>query len=184
MKAKRLFFLVMAICLTNGVQAQFYDGPDDIYYYVEEYNLADEYIWNGSINFSGYYTGKTLKTFPKEGRATVYIFNFDGTKAALLGSRYVEEVKENLAKKTSYYEDKIETTEYRYNYVSSSASVVTYIYKDESTTLYNFSKDRNTLTIEYRHKDGSHTEYTILKRVSKSYFRIGRSRTPSGTMYE
>ena len=35
MKAKRLLFLVMAICLASGVKAQFYDSADDIYYYLE-----------------------------------------------------------------------------------------------------------------------------------------------------
>ena len=85
MKAIRLLFLIMAICLTSGVRAQFYDGPDDIYYYVAEYHEHDEYK---STSFSaGYYTGRTLRDrYEDENKAKVLIFNFDGTKAASLVS--------------------------------------------------------------------------------------------------
>lgn len=65
MKTKRLLFLVMAICLASGVRAQFYDGPDDIYYYVEEFNEYEDYYWE--TNMFGqpvrpHYTGKIKTT--------------------------------------------------------------------------------------------------------------------------
>lgn len=65
MKAKRLLLLVMAICLASGVKAQFYDEPDDIYYYVS----CDG---NGQVDDDGY----------------VLIFNFDGNKACELAGLF------------------------------------------------------------------------------------------------
>ena len=44
MKAKRLLFLVMAICLASGVKAQFYDGHSDIYFYI---TAKDDFNQNG-----------------------------------------------------------------------------------------------------------------------------------------
>ena len=182
MKSRRLLFLVMAICLASGVRAQFYDGPDDIYYYVEEYYEHDEYK---SISFtSGYYTGRTLRDKPEENKAHVMIFNFDGTKAALLcyTSDYVSDVKSALKKNPSYYEDKIETTEYWVKYVSSSSSGTKYTLGTLNTCI--FSSDRNTLKHVLEFSDGSHPTTMVYKRVDKSFFKVGRSRTPSGTLYD
>ena len=62
----------MAICLTSGVKAQFYDCPDDIYYYVS----CDK---DGQVKENG----------------SVYIFNFDGRKACYWSSS-VSSVKRSL----------------------------------------------------------------------------------------
>ena len=180
MDLKRLFFIIMVICFASGIKAQFYDGPDDIYYYVEEYYEHDEYK-STSFN-SGYYTGRTLRDKPENNQAMVMIFNFDGNKAACLGDGRVSIIKSNIAKNPSYYEDKIETTEYKYKYVSTSTSGVTYKLLDDMK--YIFSKDRNTLKVVYIFSDGSHPTTTVYKRVNKSDFKVGRSRTPSGTIYE
>ncbi len=183
MKAKRLLFLVMAICLASGVKAQFYDGPDDIYYYVEVYHEKDEYV-STSLT-SGYYTGRKIKEIPEERKAKVYIFNFDGLKAARLSSNftydYVEDIKSNLKSSPSYYEDKIETTEYDVKFVSSSSSGTKY---EKGWNTYTFSNDRNTLRVVQTPTEGSHPCSWDFKRVDKSYFKVGRSRTPSGKMYE
>lgn len=188
MKAKRLLFLVMAICLTSGVKAQFYDSPDDIYYYVEEYYEHDEYKWSGSIFDKGYYTGRTLKEKPEENEEHVLIFNFDGTKAANLigpdvGYR-VSEIKSNYMKSSTFYEDKIESTEYNVMFVSSSSSETVYKYKTKyMNCTYTFSTDRNTLKM-VRTSTDSHPHIWVYKRVNKSFFRVGRSRTPSRSLYE
>lgn len=176
MKAKRLLFLVMAICLTSGVKAQFYDSADDIYYYVE----CDK---NGQIKENG----------------QVYIFNFDGRKACYWNES-VGSVKYSLKSNPSYYEEKVETTEYILKYNSSN----TYR-KDDGGSEYRdfyFSYSRSELTITkhynktiiptnqygmmmlgmaYKEWTDEKTKY---KKVEKSFFKIGRSRTPSSTMYE
>lgn len=185
MKAKRLLFLVMAICLASGAKAQFYDSADDICYYVCEYSEVDEYIWSGSIFDKGYYTGKTVQHKHEGNDAKVLIFNFDGTKAALLCSNNatsVSEVKSNIGKAASYYEDKVETTEYTLRYEPSSTLGVTY--KKNDTERFIFSSDKNSLRELWTYTDGSHPRSWVYKRVDKSYFKIGRYRTPSGTIYE
>ena len=189
MKAKRLLFLVMAICLASGVKAQFYDGPDDIYYYVEEYLRHDEY--KSTSLTSGYYTGHQIKEYPKEERkARIIVFNFDGAKAAVLNyynSDLVENVISTLRNNPSYYEDKVENTEYDLKYESKSALEIVYKRKGES---FMFSKDRSSLKRMYTWEgkdcsDGKpHTFVWTYKRVDKSYFKVGRSRKPSGTMYD
>ena len=185
MKSKRLLFLIMAICLASGVKAQFYDSADDIYYYVCEYDEKDEYIWSGSIFDKGYYTGKKIQLKHEGNDAKVLIFNFDGTKAALLCSNnatVVREVKSNIGKTPSYYEDKVETTDYTLRYEPSSTSGVTYKKNDSESFI--FSSDRNTLRELWTFTDGSHPCSWVYKRVDKSYFKVGRSRNPRGTMYE
>lgn len=184
MKAKRLLFLVMAICLASGVKAQFYDSADDIYFYVKEYQERDEYV---STSFtSGYYTGRRLKTKPEENKAHVLVFNFDGTKAAHLGRGWagttVSDVKSVLSGNPLYYEDLTENTEYYVKYDSSSSNEV--IYKDGygSNDTYIFSKDRNTLKLVQ--SIDNHSILTVYKRVDKSYFKIGRSRTPNSSLHE
>lgn len=184
MKAKRFLLFVMAICLASGVKAQFYDSADDIYYYVicnDEEKIVE--------------TGYTL------------IFNFDGKKAANLApsklsgwhGQYVNDVKSNLRNNASFYEERVEVSDYDIIFVSSSSSNTTYKMRDEyhDATMYTdsytyiqkfvFSSDRDKLyyVIESNHSNGKTTtnKYTY-KRVDKSFFRVGRSRTPSGTMHE
>ena len=189
MKAKRLFFFVMAICLANGVKAQFYDSADDILYYVEEYKESDEY--KSTSLTSGYYTGRRLREIPKEkSKAHVMVLNFDGFKAALLNyynSDVVEKIKYTLSNNPSYYDEKVEIAEYNLQYESKTTSDVIYKRKGES---FKFSADRSFLKWVYTWEgkdcsDGKpHTFVTTYKRVDKSYFKVGRSRTPSGTMYD
>ena len=182
MKTKRLLFLVMAICLASGVKAQFYDSADDIFYYLEDYYEEEDWYWTyypGGFPKSPQYTGKINKK--KTENPSVLVFNFDGLKAAELtgnseGSS-VSTVKSNISKNTSWYEDKVETTDYKMKYNSSSSGVA---YKDGSIT-YVFSRDRSTVK---RIPSGEHPTIRVYKRVEKSYFKVGRSRTPSGTMYE
>ena len=69
--------LGLAICLAGGVIAQFYDGPNDIYYYLLE-----------SEN------GKTVS----KSNQRVYIFNFDGRKAAMLNLTPIDRHKELKSK--------------------------------------------------------------------------------------
>lgn len=170
MKAKRLLFLVMAICFASGVKAQFYDSADDIYFYVE--------CKNGEL------------------KDNTMIFNFDGSKACCW-SESVFTVKYNLKSNPSYYEDKVETTEYNLKYTSGN-TYQTKSNSNEGYTNYIFSYDRSTLNYhshwwcilgmsqfppfnaygEYR--DDKRT----FKKVDKSFFKVGRSRTPSKIIYE
>lgn len=184
MKAKRLLFLVMAICFASGAKAQFYDSADDIYYYLLE-----------SKN------GKTVSIKDQ----IVYIFNFDGRKAARLGTDSPQYVQERLQENPDYYAEKVETTKYDLEYSSSSYGTC---YKQEYTSrtwdsfagitwvhnynnTYEFSSSRSTLTLNKIVKGhmANGTPYTdndilVFKRVNKSFFKVGRSRTPSGTLYE
>ena len=184
MKRLRFFLFVMVICLASGVKAQFYDGPDDIYYYVETYHEKYEYVMTSFT--TGHYTDRKIKERPEGDKAKVEIFNFDGPKAASLTSSVVftdvSDVKSTLKNNPSYYEEKIETTEYDIKYVSSSSSGTKY---ERGYITYTFSNDRSTMrrVRNFGEKD-SRDEIWDYKRVDKSYFRIGRSRTPSGTLYE
>lgn len=187
MKAKRLLFLVVAICLASGVKAQFYDGPDDVYYYVE--------LKNGEIVENG----------------KVLIFNFDGSKGALLSHQggqsidKIKDVKNNIKQSPNFYEDKIETTEYHltcsreniyklnnnYSWVQTKVGPfgsvpMTIHFKDIWT--FTFSGSRDICYFKWEQNPDSFLESsnwtTTFKKVDKSYFKVGRSRTPSGTMYE
>ena len=191
MKAKRLLLLVMAICLASGVKAQFYDEPDDIYYYVS----CDG---NGQVDDDGY----------------VLIFNFDGNKACELAGLFevdpytsrtypdVTDVKRALQKNQSYYDEKIENTEYRLKYDSGTTykghhhidyvnPMGNNVWCEESYT-FEFLDNRNKLIQRETRSFGQGFSYTskgtpdrtIFKKVSKSFFKVGRSRTPSGTMHE
>ena len=73
MKGFRFLLLAMAICLASGVKAQFYDGPDDIYYYV----ACDDYMK------------------PKENGYAI-VLNFDGNKACDLGGFLRWEIEQPL----------------------------------------------------------------------------------------
>lgn len=169
--------LGMAICLASGVKAQFYDSADDIYYYVE----CDK---NGEIKEDGH----------------VYIFNFDGQKACFWHELYVNDVKNHFKYDgSSYYEEKVETTEYLLKYTSGNTYKWNNIpyYKKEAYREFYFSYDRKTMIYtDHREKPilnqfGLPTGFsewvddkTNFKKVEKSFFKVGRSRTPSGTMHE
>jgi len=175
MKKRRLLFIVMAICLASGVKAQFNDSADDIYYYVE----CDK---DGQIKDNG----------------QVYIFNFDGHKACYW-NYVVSSVKGYLQSNPSYFEEKVETTEYDLKYTSGN----TYRKKDGGDAFrdFKFSYSRSSMT-ETRHWEKTEVPYwnglpaygmaykkwvddiTNYKKVEKSFFKIGRSRTPNNTMYE
>lgn len=188
MKGLRFLLLGMAIWLASGMKAQFYDSADDIYYYVEEYYEYEESATRMGPFFSieTYKTGKTIRNKPEGENAWVLIFNFDGLKAALLSSgHYIPTIKSHLKASSSYYEDKVETTDYNWKYVSSSYAGTVYE-RPNSKETYTFSSDRNTLIESGYSPIGfesfKHTRQ--YKRVDKSFFKVGRSRTPSGTMHE
>lgn len=191
MKAKRLLLLVMAICLASGVEAQFYDSADDIYYYVE-CNDNGQALENGDV----------------------VIFNFDGNKACDLSGflqllweneelnimRHgceVDDVKTRMRKNMMYYEDMVENEEYKLRHVSGNK------YRGTTNTLswtgpmgnncwqrethiFDFSYDRESMTdnIERTSHMGTISAAKKFVKVDKSFFKVGRSRTPSGTMHE
>lgn len=170
MKAKRLLFLVMAICLASGVKAQFYDSADDIYYYVED-------VTKKTIVTRDNGTTYTLAA-PNDPGA--WIFNFDGRNACGFGYGGVSMVKGYLKENPNYFEEKIETEEY--DVVFSEATATEIIYKSGIST-FKFSKDRKTLVIKSHYSWGEiWTSY--YNKVDKSYFKVGRSRTPSNTLHE
>lgn len=143
-------------------------------------------------------TGKVriLDETTKSDRA-VRIFNFDGQKAAELGHSSLSIVKSNMQRSSSFYEEKVETTEYDLNYsskifrnhipnwltpyVPSNGTV----YENSKGPLY-FSSDRESLFVFCTFNVNSETHEYLLeyKRMDKSFFRVGRSRTPSGTLHE
>ena len=179
MKAKRLLFLVIAICLASGVRAQFYDGPDDIYFYVT--------YKNGEIDKTGW----------------AFVFNFDGKRACCWPGS-IGYIQEKLKNNPNYFEEGIETKEYKLKYISNNTyegNLYGAIY-DPSKYNYDrfiFSYDRQKLTyITHRKRpvmnnfgmptgfDKWVDEEYELKRVSRDVLKpnIGRSRKPSGTIYE
>lgn len=189
MKGFRLLLLVLAICLASGVKAQFYDGPDDIYYYVRTYTESEETALE-FVPFVGPQrkkTGKIIKHDVSEGDADVLIFNFDGKKAVeltnLIGAR-IHDVKQNISKNPNFYEEKVETTDYDWNYVSSSSKGIVYMPSSSSLRrgYFSFSKDRSILVNETSWAGASTWAY--YKRVDKSFFKVGRSRTPSNSLHE
>lgn len=191
MKANRLLFLVMAICIASGVKAQFYDGPDDIFYYIEEYHEYEESYWTYGVfgnPIRPNYTGHIITEKPERDKAKVLIFNFDGSTAAELtgfnGTESFGEAKSRIRNNPSYYEDKIETTEYKMTYFSSSSSGTIYKYQRNSTSptyTFEFSKDREILKF---FSSEEHAYIWHYKRVPKDFFKVGRSKTPSGRLYE
>ena len=188
MKTKRFLFLVMAICLASGVKAQYYDSADDIYYYVE------------------YEDG--------EYKSNVKVFNFDGRKACVWNSsvsslkstfkdnpNYYEDKVETTEYELRYRssntymegEDDDEKSHKKYTF-SSDRNTLTLInhvgqqiFHPAPVTPGGYGVNGIPLppiigmpyfTTEW------HDEKTIYKKVDKSYFKVGRSRTPSSTMYE
>lgn len=180
MKGLRFMLLGLAICLASGVKAQFYDSADDIYYYLMYEREYDMPYLDTMHGFPQWKTNHKKETYNESEEAVcgrVIIFNFDGNKAAILANNYnISSVKSYLQQSSSYFEDKVETTEYKLKYSSSSSGTV---YKEGNNT-YTFSYDRNTL-VSY---NPSNTNKCYYKRVEKSFFKIGRSRTPNGTLHE
>lgn len=169
MKAKRSLFLVMAICLASGVKAQFYDGPNDIYFYI---TAKDEFNQNGPNEITDYYQNPVVE-----------VFNFDGLKA-VNWTGTVSSVKERLLENPNYFEDQEENVEYKLQYVASSGSGTNYkYYSYGSWTTLHFSADRKVLYTRWPWNQGDSSRYV---RVDKRYFKpnLGRSRTPKGTLYE
>ena len=190
MKAKRLLFLVMAICLASGVKAQFYDNADEIFYYVE-------------------YKDGDFITTPK---ADVFIFNFDGRKAAILNNdaavshipeiAYYSEICDKMRSNINYYEDQVESANYNVYYDSSKqAYCIEYKYTLGTNLFtgaphivyynyeFTFSSNREYCYLNCKTRDNiggafNGSSRRTFKKVSKSFFKSGRSRTPSGTMYE
>ena len=210
MNKMRLLCLVMAIPFTCGVKAQFYDSADDIIFYklnrvysrqvftFMNYNTRP-FSWDRSLGEL-----QVVNILDDNKEASVYIWNFDGHKATRLRDGYsVNIAKEKLLKSSSFYEDLVETQDYDWTY--SSASYVERIKNDNNPlndwmvsylpshgTVYEkgshtidmviFSSDRNKM---YRCDHEVVAEYLYeYKRVDKSFFKVGRSRTPSGKLHE
>ena len=184
MKARRLLFLVMAICLASGVKAQFYDSADEICYFVEYKELYEE------TDAFGNGTGIIKSREPEFPRALV--FNFDGKKAAELNHYCavpISSVKDRLETNPNYYEEEVERSDYDWIYVSSSSEGVIYqgpcTTSSRSTVTHIFSHDRKTLIKKLTcNLFSSTTSWYYFKRVDKGYFKKGRSRTPSSGIYE
>lgn len=169
MKANRILLLIMAICLANGVKAQFYDSPSDIYFYV---TAKDEFKQSGPNEITDYYQDPA-----------VVVFNFDGLKAVMWSS-HVSTVKKLLRENPNYFEDQEENVEYKLQYVASSGSGTNYkYYSFGSWKTFHFSVDRKVLYSRWPWNQGNSCRYV---RVDKSYFKpnLGRSRTPKSTLYE
>ena len=183
MKGLRFLLLGMAICLASGVKAQFYDSADDIYYYLEYKHEYTEPQFQGL----GYNTHVVLiprvKNYSEDDNyAEVVIFNFDGKKAAVLGCDQVYVIKHYMKSSSTYFEDKVETTEYGLKYESSTSNTVYTTTNYTPIKSYSFSNDRSSLIISYGNEESYDKHY--YKKVDKSFFKVGRSRTPSGTMHE
>lgn len=178
MKAKGLLFIVMALCLASGVRAQFYDGPNDIYYYVVESK-----------------DGTPVSKPDKD----VWVFNFDGRKACRLAIDGLKSAQTHLRENPDYYGAMVETKKYELEYKSSSNGVCyvssyvsslpleaggTRTFYDTNT--YTFSQDRESLKVEVkRHGSGGYNNFGypmpdydgiinyVLKKVNKSYITNG-----------
>ena len=191
MKVLRFLLFGLAICLASGVKAQFYDSADDIYYYVQ-CNANGQPLENGDV----------------------VILNFDGNKACDLSGflqllwedeelnilRHgceVDDVKKRMRTNMTYYEDMVENEEYKLRHVSGNKYQGTtntlswtgpmgnYCWLKE-THIFDFSYDRKSMTdnIEKNSHMGTNHDTKKFVKVDKSYFKVGRSRTPSGTMHE
>lgn len=188
MKTNRWILFAMMVCLVSiiEVKAQYYDGPDDIWYYVQ----CDE---NGKIY------GKNVNIV-KTNHSQCRVFNFDGRKACVW-SYSIENVQRDLQSNPSHFEEMIETTEYDLKYTSNDT------YRQEYDggryTEFHFSNSRSSLTVKYHYtayRTGvtymngmafttgpfpeEEDEITYYKKVEKSFFKIGRSRTSSSTLYD
>lgn len=183
MKGFRFLLFGLVICLASGVKAQFYDSADDIYFYVT-LDVDSEFMkWS--------YEDNPRTGFKKENNSqyrSCYIFNFDGMKACVW-SPWVFNVKAYLKESPNYYEEKTEDTEYDLKYTSNN----TYEQSTNSViNTYKFSSNRDELI--YTEKtwsmplgEFSHRWITSVyrcKRVDKSFFKVGRSRTPNSTLHE
>lgn len=171
MKAKGLLFIVMALCLTSGVRAQFYDGPNDIYYYVVETE-------------DGTPVSKSDKN--------VWVFNFDGRKACQLAIDGLKSAQTHLRENPDYYGAMVENKKYDMEYTSSSYGIC-YVLKDVwefttdawgtrtvyQTNTYTFSRDRTSLTVEDKRNATGPTGNSkglhkyVLRKVDKNYILNG-----------
>ena len=145
MKAKRLLFLVMAICLASGVKAQFYDNADEIFYS----EICDK--MRSNINY-----------YEDQVESANYNVYYDSSKQA-----YCIEYKYTLG--TNLFTGAPHIGYYNYEFTFSSNREYCYLNcktRDNIGGAFNGSSRRT------------------FKKVSKSFFKSGRSRTPSGTMYE
>lgn len=168
MKAKRLLFIVIVIFLASGMNAQFYDGPDEIYFYLEESR-----------------DGKTTNN------PNVRVFNFDGQKACELACESPKEVQRHLKEDTDFYGKKVETTKYELEYSTSERCYK--CRKEQYTSTYSgdpclnihnltykFSSDRKSLNFESQFKSNvvgatlvDITSFSGYRKVDKSYFLNG-----------
>lgn len=205
MKQLRVLMFALAICFASGVKAQFFDSADEIYYYEEFYVYYEK-------TKAIYYLGMASATFEKTGKIEkkmyhetgyvprISVWNFDGRKAAMLGLDSKSEVKENMKKSSSYYEDLVETKDYDWKYTSDSSYLrekksentwmISYlpgygtIYERGKGEIVIFSSDRNKMYKLYQDDFTGCCKIIECKRVDKSDFKVGRSRTPSGTLHE
>ena len=112
MKAKRLFFLVMAICLASGVRAQFYD--DDVYFYAR--------------------AGESIS----DKKTVLIIVHFNGHHMFKFGNS-VERIQNNLRKSPTYYDEYMKSQSHdRYKYSSeySNSQKVTYVWPQRRVSTF------------------------------------------------
>lgn len=198
----RLLCLVMAICFTSGAKAQFYDRADEIYYYKLIRSYSEKFrqvvLPNGMPTLNYEKTGKIEVSDYVDDNSEVSIWNFDGRKAAQLDRQSLSVTKERMQKSPSYSEDLVETSDYNWKYISDSSylremkSKYSWLssYLPRYGTMYErngrpviFSSDRYKM-YEVTDLGFGHCYIYEYKRVDKSFFKVGRSRTPSGTLHE
>ena len=175
----------MAVCLASSMKAQFYDSADDIYYYV-------------------------LEETSDHKKDNCFIFNFDGKRACVLsqhtstgtfntlwGLQYGQatdyheskDVKRIIKNNPNFFVEKIETLDYDMYYDGSLSSLYeVYIFKRNwngniIADKFEFSKDRSFVYVTLDYKKSYASRQKCI-RVDKSYFRSGRSRNPSSSLYE
>lgn len=182
---KRFLFVMLTMCLSCVVNAQFYDDADEICFYV-----IDDTSGTGDY---------------------CYVINFDGDRAAILNmytraetaytvsgpitgrsdnfSR-INEVKNKIKTNPNYYEEKVEDSDYDMLYNSSLSSSYRIVYvRNRSTPSaickdnFSFSTDRKKMYLTNNYLSPMRKDIPY-KRVDKSYFRSGRSRNSSSRMYE
>jgi predicted chitinase len=104
----------------------------------------------------------------------------------------VDEIKELLRKNINYFEEQVEVGVYKLKYTSNNAYIYQYtnIYDTLLGTstmafqhILKFSTDREYL-YETRIGNGNSTDKWTFRKVNKSFFKSGRSRTPSSTIHE
>lgn len=193
MNKMRLLCLVMAICFTNGAKAQFYDRADEIYFYA-------------AYEDGGFVEKPAVIVFNFDGRKAA-ILNWNESGLSWTG---IEDIKSKMKISTNYFEQQVETTDYDLKYVSYNKYSVSKRYVgvcqnanpvfgsseviDERNIIFEFSSSRDYCDVVEEgttifpnwppHLNRSFTYKYKYKRVDKSFFKVGRSRTPSGTLHE